>query len=69
MSSYAKRDRLTEADARQKLANTESNMVQHLCLNEDDGSFSIMAHIVCEHCDYCDEQDDASLRVPGPNKE
>ena len=34
---------------------TPTNAITHLLYN-DDGTYSIMSHIVCEHCDYCDEQ-------------
>lgn len=35
----------------------DSNAINHLISN-DDGTYSIMFHIVCEHCDYCDSQGD-----------
>ena len=58
MATFKERARYTEVDARRLLAETTSSMFQHLLDNED-GTFSIMAHIVCEYCDYCVSQGDA----------
>ena len=58
MSGFKNRDRYTETEARDILENTTSNVIMHLLDNED-GTFSIMGHIVCEHCDYCCSQGDA----------
>jgi hypothetical protein len=51
--SFATRERFSLADARASLAKG-SNAILHL-LDNQDGTFSIMSHINCEHCDYCDE--------------
>jgi lipoate synthase len=58
MSNYEDRPRYTEEEARRILAEGACAAIMHLLLN-DDGTFSIMYHIVCEHCDYCDSQGDA----------
>ena len=51
------RPRFSEAEVREHLRDTKSSMVEHL-LDNGDGTFSVMAHIVCEHCDYCTSQGD-----------
>lgn len=57
--NFDERDRYTEAEARQYLTDwAGSNATLHL-LKNDDGTFSIMSHINCEWCDYCDERGDA----------
>lgn len=53
-TSFEYRARYTEKEAREELAN-RGGAIYHLLYN-DDGTFSIMFHIVCEHCDYCEEQ-------------
>jgi hypothetical protein len=40
-----------------------SNMISHLLIN-DDATYSVVYHIVCEHCDYCDSRG-VRLRRPG----
>lgn len=58
MSSFEKRFRMTEALARDRLKKENcGSMVCHL-LSNDDETFSLLYHIVCEWCDYCDEQGD-----------
>jgi hypothetical protein len=52
----------TETEAREDLLNTDSNMIRHL-LDNGDGTFSIMEHIVCEMCDYCYSQGDCRGRT------
>jgi len=54
--SFETRSRYTEEEARSILAKPAS-VIQHLLKNID-GTFSVMSHIVCEWCDYCDEQGD-----------
>jgi hypothetical protein len=61
MSNYEDRFRYTEEEARRILVDEADAAIMHLLLN-DDGTFSIMSHIVCEHCDYCDSQGDARLQ-------
>ena len=51
--SFATRPRFSLVEARASLAKP-SNAICHL-LDNQDGTFSIMSHINCEHCDYCDE--------------
>lgn len=60
MGNFNDRVRLPESTAR-KLLNEPTNMIVHLLKNED-GTFSLMYHIVCDHCDYCDTQEDARSR-------
>jgi len=59
MSSFKERERMSYQDAIKTLRKY-SNMIAHLLLN-DDGTFSIMYHIVCEWCDYCQLQGDCRL--------
>ena len=54
MSSFKDRDRGTKEKCLEILAKP-NNAISHLLDNED-GTFSIMYHIVCEHCDYCNEE-------------
>ncbi len=56
MTTFAERRRMTRQEAEEAL-NEDSNMIAHLLENED-GTFSLMYHIVCEWCDFCDEQGD-----------
>lgn len=56
MSSFEDRERMSLDDAR-GVAESPTNMITHL-LSNDDGTFSVMSHIVCEWCDYCDTQGD-----------
>lgn len=62
MSGFNDRERLSEEDAKSLILNSQSNMILHLVKNEDD-SFSIVGHIVCEFCDYCETQGDCRGRA------
>ena len=53
---HSDRLRMTLAEARDP-RNHDTNMISHI-LDNGDGTYSIMYHIVCEHCDYCDSQGD-----------
>jgi hypothetical protein len=53
MTGFDQRPRFSRIDAEMVLAKP-SNMVRHLTDNGD-GTFSIVGHIVCAWCDYCDE--------------
>lgn len=53
-TSFAKRWRGTLEEAR--LAASKGNMTSHI-LDNQDGTYSIMSHLVCEWCDYCEEFD------------
>lgn len=46
----------TEQEARSIIARGGPK-VAHL-LNNQDGTYSVMSHIVCDWCDYCDTQGD-----------
>lgn len=59
--TFENRWRGTEKEARISLLNSKSNMIGHL-LDNQDNTFSIMSHIVCEYCDYCEEQGDCRGR-------
>lgn len=50
--SFENRERFSLETAREvyKL----SGSIRHI-LDNQDGTYSVMSHIVCEHCDYCDE--------------
>lgn len=52
-SNFENRDRFDLATAR-RIANT-GNTINHILYNTD-CTHSVMSHINCEHCDYCDEQ-------------
>ena len=54
--NFDARPRFSEEEARQALLQ-DSPKVEHLVSN-DDGTFSILCHIVCEWCDYCEAQGD-----------
>lgn len=56
-SDFEDRDCMTEEEARTFIRDTESPMILHLLKNED-GSYSVMGHVVCEYCDYCVAQGD-----------
>ena len=62
MTGFSERDRYTEAEARRLLVDTASSVVMHL-LDNGDGTFSIMSHIVCEYCNYCESQGDARAKA------
>lgn len=51
MSAFENRPRYSRDDAVSLMAQP-TNAIQHLLENED-GTFSVMMHIVCEYCDYC----------------
>jgi hypothetical protein len=53
MSDFANRMRMTLEQA-QRVIDAPSNRIRHILKNDDD-TYSIMGHIVCEFCDYCDE--------------
>jgi hypothetical protein len=61
--NFANRPRFGEAEVREYLAGEarQSNAIHHL-LDNQDHTFSVMSHIVCEHCDYCDDQGDCRGR-------
>jgi hypothetical protein len=50
-------------DQARSIVDSPSNMISHILAN-DDGTFSVMSHIVCEFCDYCE----AGGVVPFPAK-
>lgn len=56
MAGFAERDRMTIEQA-VGVATQPTNVITHVLAN-DDKTFSVMSHIVCEHCDYCDSQGD-----------
>lgn len=41
-----------------EIYNSESNCIIHILYNNDN-TFSIMAHSVCEHCLYCEQANQA----------
>jgi hypothetical protein len=56
-SGYENRLRMDRPTADRFLTMHAGAKIMHLLDNED-GTFSILTHIVCEHCDYCHEQGD-----------
>jgi len=55
--NFENRAKYSEEEARRILVEEAGAAVMHL-LDNGDGTFSIMSHIVCEMCDYCIEQGD-----------
>lgn len=53
MSKYNERSRMTLEQALKKKAEP-TNMISHLMRNEDE-TYSLVYHINCEFCDYCEE--------------
>lgn len=62
MSKYDKRGRMTRAQLNQFVADYTGNCKIH-ALDNGDGTYSIMAHVVCEWCDYCKEQEDHGIEL------
>jgi len=58
---FENRPRYSEQEVRDWLTDVDSPMIWHLLKNED-GTYSVMGHIVCEHCDYCESQGDCRRR-------
>ncbi len=68
MRNQFNRDRSTLEVARNVANNLIHDRISHL-LDNGDGTYSVMCHIVCEWCDYCDSQGDCRLKpdcVPVP---
>lgn len=63
-TNFENRLRFTESQAREALMEP-TNMISHL-LDNGDGTFSIMYHIVCAWCDYCEDQGDCRMRPDAP---
>jgi hypothetical protein len=57
MTGFVNRDRYNGIDA-QNVLRLDSNMILHVMRNDDD-SYSVVGHIVCEMCDLCYAQGDA----------
>jgi hypothetical protein len=56
-ATFEERQRMTHGEAMSLLVRP-SNAIEHL-MDNGDGSYSIVFHIVCEHCDYCDAESEA----------
>lgn len=39
----------------------DSNTINHVIYNEDTNDFSIMSHIVCEYCLYCEQENSSDI--------
>lgn len=50
-NAFKNRKRMSIEDARKIMS--KGGLIRHL-LDNGDGTFSVMGHINCEHCDYCD---------------
>ena len=61
MSRFADRTRHSLEDCKRDMLNSTSNAINHV-LDNGDGTYSVMYHIVCEFCDYCEEQGDCRGR-------
>lgn len=55
MSEFQDRERMSLEDA--KKACKLGGYIKHI-LDNQDGTYSLMGHINCEHCDYCDESNE-----------
>lgn len=42
--------------------NLNSNTIDHVIYNEDTDDFSIMSHIVCEYCLYCEKENSDDMK-------
>lgn len=67
IDSFESRLRMTREQATKLLVNSNSNMIAHL-LDNQDGTYSLVYHIVCEYCDYCESQGDCRGRPDAPPK-
>lgn len=61
MRDFYERDRYTLEQARESFLQYKGPCIMHPIYNEDDNTYSLMSHIVCEHCDYCDDQNKYEL--------
>ncbi len=55
------RSRFSKDDVKKALENCDldGNVIVHILENRDKkNTYSVMYHVVCEHCDYCDSQGD-----------
>lgn len=64
MSDFANRWRGSKEEAIADLRKP-SNAIRHLLVNSD-GTYSIMGHVVCEHCDYCEAEGDLAATAGDP---
>ena len=53
--NYKNRPRFSLDEARRSYKT--GNAIKHI-LDNQDGTYSMMSHINCEHCDYCDQYND-----------
>ena len=54
-TKFEERPRFTLAEAIEICK--RGGFIRHI-LNNGDGTYSVMGHINCEHCDYCDENNE-----------
>lgn len=59
--SFDSRTRMSWEDAL-RATNKPSPRIQHIVRNDDD-TYSVVSHIVCEFCDYCQEAKDSELQL------
>lgn len=55
MSNFKTRERFSLETVRD--ISKRGNSISHVIDNQD-GTYSVMSHINCEHCDYCDQSND-----------
>lgn len=55
MDGFKNRSRMSFEDAK-RIIDEDGTYFAHL-LDNSDGTYSVMSHINCEHCDYCEEKD------------
>lgn len=69
MSEFNERDRFSVIEKAIEVANSDKwgriLSIRHVLSNED-GTFSVMAHINCEFCDYCEQANQDGKLLPGP---
>ena len=68
MASHDERSRMSYADAVAVINRPTNPCVSHLIDNQD-GTYSVISHIVCHWCTFCDDQGDcrcveAPIAVP-----
>lgn len=56
------RPRYSFAKIEKYFRESESNTIDHVIYNEDTNDFSIMSHIVCEYCLYCEQENSDNIK-------
>lgn len=56
------RPRFSFDEIQKAYRNSKSNTIEHIIYNEDTKDFSMMSHIVCEFCLYCEMENSDNLQ-------